>query len=312
MENLDSIKEKVYNSFLICNDAAQIARENKLTYNWVVKILRELGVKNPVRLMSEKEKEYIIEKYKSGISTVKLSKELNRSTETICSFLRKTNNIRTVSESLRQFNLNQSFFEKIDTEQKAYWLGFIYADGFIVDDYTFGICLKHDDLSHLEKFKNDIEFTGTIKEKQQGKINTARIHITCKKTVSDMNKLGVVKQKTFIVKFPTFEQVPENLMNHFLRGYFDGDGYISKDCKALEIIGTEHFAFGFSEVVFSEIQLPISYVGNRNGKFRNGIVSFQYNGKNRIEKLYNYLYKDATVFLDRKRNRFLNIFENQI
>ena len=137
-------------------------------------------------------------------------------------------------------------FEIIDTEEKAYWLGFLYADGSVSStDNRIELGLAEKDLNHIEKFKEFIGIPNKISYRPQTKSYRYSFKsIPCKE---DLIKHGCVPKKSLILKFPTEEQVPEHLIRHFIRGYFDGDGWFSNtsSCFQVGIIGTEDFIRGF-------------------------------------------------------------------
>ena len=117
-------------------------------------------------------------------------------------------------------------FEKIDTEEKAYWLGFLDADGCIHNgrnyDYGIELGLQEQDYSHLVKFKDFIEKDNKICYRE--KINSYRYQFKNKTMNKDLINLGCVPHKSLILKFPDEDQVPDNFLIPFIRGYFDGDG----------------------------------------------------------------------------------------
>ena len=115
------------------------------------------------RIFSDQEKQYIITEYNNGKSLRKLEKELHVSRRILSTMLQKEKvTIRNNTINSRKYFHNENYFEKIDTEEKAYWLGFIYADGYIESkrknsSQKFGITLNAKDINHLEKFKISIE-----------------------------------------------------------------------------------------------------------------------------------------------------------
>ena len=83
-----------------------------------------------IRNFTEEEKQFIIEKYINNKWTAaKIGKELKAGVATVRKFLHKKNLIRSVGSTSRKYSSNFSYFESIDTEHKAYWLGVLYADG---------------------------------------------------------------------------------------------------------------------------------------------------------------------------------------
>lgn len=124
-------------------------------------------------------------------------------------------------QKLHQFNRHT--FENITTEEDAYWLGFFIADGFVKNKGTFGFCLGQKDLSHLEKFKKYINSTQPITITKNKKY--VRLEISdknyCEKILS---QYGLVQGTSYGISLP---YIGVNLMNHLIRGIFDGDGWVT-------------------------------------------------------------------------------------
>ena len=198
-------------------------------------------------------------------------------------------------------------FEIIDTEEKAYWLGFLYADGSVSStDNRIELGLAEKDLNHIEKFKEFIGVPNKISYRPQTKSYRYIFKsIPCKE---DLIKQGCMPKKSLILKFPTEQQVPNYLIKHFIRGYFDGDGWFSNtsSCFQVGIIGTEDFIKGFLNII--EIQ-------NKNNKIftvhrEDGAKRYVFSGLNDVTNFLNWIYKDATIYLDRKYNHYLDFINN--
>lgn len=148
----------------------------------------------------------------------------------------------------RTAKVDDTLFEKIDTEEKAYWLGFLYADGNVHYKpekvrYRIELGLAIKDYSHLEKFSKFLNFKGNIKLREKTK--SCRIVFGSKKMCEDLIKLGCIPAKSLILTFPNSSQVPSKFIKDFLRGYFDGDGsmHLSNGNKTpdIRILGTKEF-----------------------------------------------------------------------
>lgn len=109
--------------------------------------------------------------------------------------------------------------------------------------------LKKDDLSHIEKFKSFMKCDNRIsfREKQQA----YRISIYSKELSDDLTKLGCFQNKSLKLKFPTSKQVPDKLIHHFMRGYFDGDGCIcfGQGQLRFSVIGTKDFLLEYEKII---------------------------------------------------------------
>lgn len=213
--------------------------------------------------------------------------------------------------------VDESYFKIINSESKAYWLGFLYADGIICDKYI-GIKLAIKDYSHLIKFSSSLNATQKIKQiinnSGFGKGNVScSITISNKILVNDLINLGCIKNKSKILKFPNENILPENLIRHFIRGYFDGDGSVyytinkkfNYICPSISFTGTENMLINIKRYLIPKSKSNIYKYKNKD------IYDLKIGGKNFINEIYEYFYNNATIFLDRKKEKFIEIFELQ-
>ena len=199
---------------------------------------------------------------------------------------------------------DENVFDEIDTEEKAYWLGFLYADGCISSrDNAIELSLKYSDFNHLYKFKKFLNCSNNIT------IDTIRCRFMFSSVYfkKRLIELGCTPRKSLTLKFPTEEQIPNHLIIPFIRGYFDGDGAFSYSNKIIKdtiivpkigFIGTLDFLEGIQESLSTCVNL---HLANKNGSDECFRISFGY--KESIEILKN-LYENATIYLDRKYQRY--------
>lgn len=224
---------------------------------------------------------------------------------------------------MSSYSYNKNFFEHIDSCEKAYWLGFLYADGCITRFYrgenlrsmSLEITLKKEDEGHLFRFLKDIEGNVPIKHKEVGKFPCSKLVINCTKMCRDLIKLGCVPQKSLIAVFPTKEQLPSVYERDFIRGYFDGDGcvyfnetdvfhknknktYFQKHFS-VSFVGTNEMLKSISERLFSK-KIYTNHNIYKAGKSKQ---IYLYGAKN-IHNFYNYLYNNSNLYLKRKYNKF--------
>lgn len=142
-----------------------------------------------------------------------------------------------LSHSRYKYSFNDSYFNTIDTPEKAYWLGFIAADGCIIDTSAgegsqkrVKIALQKSDDEHLRKFRECIEgnhpitYHEVVNRKWNIKSEECQIVIYSASMVEDLERLGLYPRKTYSLPFPNTRQVSNRLMPHYLRGFIDGDG----------------------------------------------------------------------------------------
>lgn len=196
---------------------------------------------------------------------------------------------------------NKDIFEVIDTEEKAYWLGFLYADGSVGStEHKIELGLKIEDIGHVQKFKDFVGLNNKISIREKTK--SCRFSFRSLDFKNNLIKQGCFPNKSLILKFPTYEQVPKYLIKHFMRGYFDGDGWICHTDKTecIGFIGTYDFVDGAIKE-FNLKQNKIADVHHENGAKR-----YQLYQKDEFIKFLDLLYQDATIYLDRKYEKYLS------
>lgn len=164
----------------------------------------------------------------TAISLTEMAKREGIDRRTLSSHFKKLG-IEVINKQNRP-KFNKHIFDTIDTEEKAYWLGFIFADGYIGSTpldpnkksvYNFEISLKLSDLEHLEKFKQFISFEKDVVCDNY----RCRIMIANKHFWNILNGYGCIPRKSLTLQFPDKSIFKSSdLVRHFIRGYFDGDG----------------------------------------------------------------------------------------
>jgi DNA-binding CsgD family transcriptional regulator len=271
--------------------ATKISKETGISLHKVLKQLKHEGVKvyNKQNEIKWDVNEFV-SLYNKGYSLVEIGKQFNLSTATISNALKKINFKVVNKQNITKFNEN--VFDVIDTEEKAYWLGFIYADGYVSSSRnTFELSLALKDINHLIKFAKFMSYEKNVKNDDY----RCRFYVVNKHFKQTLINLGVIPNKSLILTFPNSSQIPHNLVNHFIRGYYDGDGTIltketSKVKLRVSLLGTESFLNSVLNTIEIDKKL---YQTTSNVKY------FSLEIKD-SEKFLKFLYKDTTVYLDRK------------
>lgn len=204
-------------------------------------------------------------------------------------------------------SINIHYFDKVDTEHKAYWLGYIFADGHIDKKKGLTFCCNVQDVDILEKLKVDFSCDYPIRMRK----NNMREMVICSRYLGEtLFNIGFTHNKSYEVDFKKIlTYIPNELMHHFLRGMFDGDGsirYYDYDY----IAGYQyHFGYtGLKEVCefvanFLKLKTKISREHNTH------TYSISTSNAPMIKYIYNVLYKDATIYCERKYNTFQEVLK---
>lgn len=254
------------------------------------------------------------------VSTDKLSMNPNRRGTKSCGCL------------IGKLSKNNNFFTNIDTEEKAYIVGFIAADGCITcskNSYYLKIRLQKNDYELLEKIKKAIGSKATIKYQNdivhlpQGKdfhSHTASLLICNKQNVLDLIKIGLVPGKTHNLYFD-FKCMNKNLYRHFLRGVYDGDGtfgvYALKNKTGglqyeTMLTGYKDFLIGIKENILSK-QFPDMKINIFHAKgCADDIYRLSTNRKQDFVNLLDWFYDDSNIYLERKYKKYQELKEKHI
>lgn len=296
---------------------SQIAKENNISVDTVTYWLRKYNIRKYEKIAPYMNKEYMVKLYNKYKSGNKISKLLNCNEKTIYAWLEKhgVNTSETGSQGARKHFYNEDYFKKIDTERKAYFLGFILADGCIYlgankNSYRFQMNLQIKDRYILEELQKDIGSDYKIQDKQFGNNKDGNpkfaslLKINSSKLCEDLINLGVIPRKSMKQEMKE-DLIPNNLVKHFIRGYFDGNGSCSL-CQNNNNIALNFLA---SEKLCNQIdKILIKNNINKNVLFKHNLSNDLYglrinNTENKIS-LYYYLYKNATIYLKRKKEKF--------
>lgn len=237
-----------------------------------------------------------------NLSLTQISKQLKIHRGRFADYLRQQN--ISITNKHNTSNIYSDIFEKIDSEEKAYWLGFLYADGCVsLNTNHIELALATCDSKHIEKFGKFLNFQGSI---QSDSIRT-RISFRNKVMHNDLIKLGCIPQKSMKMSFPNYNQVPQSLMIHFVRGYIDGDGYIGIHCHGFGRIGITCGSKEFVLDLINEMNWRMKPITKDK---RSNALNCEWGGYYVTDMLRS-LYEDASVYLDRKYQKFIEI-ENAV
>ena len=264
---------------------------------------------NIKNLLTESEFEFlkkeIIKMNELGLSFIKISSRLGIYRHTIRRWMKSVD--YKIVNTHNRLRVREDLFNTIETEEDAYWLGFLHADGYISKGGMIQVGLKHTDYKHLLKFA---DFCGFDKSKVVRKQKTnfpnsyrCRMSFSTQHLKENFTKHGVFNNKSLTLVFP--EWLPKDLHPHFIRGYFDGDGTITivprlrvEDFKQVSLIGTKEFL----ESVLRILNLDLKLYKDKRHRFNT--YSIQFNKKDGLNFL-DYMYKNSNIYLERKNNLYL-------
>lgn len=262
---------------------------------------------------------YIIDKYKSGMSSIKIAKELNCSAGTIVTILKKNNiDIRSHLECHNKYSVNENFFKQIDSQCKAQILGFIAADGCISKNSLI-IAISDKDANYLEWINKKLEYTGQVKRyRNTGGFNInlkrycSRLAISNQRIVKDLSRYGIVPQKSLKMTFPNEGCIPDEYIKYFILGYLEGDGCICVLPKYkianVQICGTKEFLGRLQDILKEKIDINSNIGRTDIEKARNvNAYVLRITGNQQVLKFLNWIYDNNEFKMQRKYDKFLEV-----
>lgn len=299
---------------LLNREIADIFGVSKMTIN---RRLTEMGVKSRHPKLTLEREQWICDLYKNHKNKSIVSEIANVSSETI-SFLCKKYNIHeyTNSELHKKYEIDENYFDKIDTANKAYCLGLLFSDGTItsLEKHIFRLSLQEGDKSILEKILIDMKSNHPLyfidyKSKNSNYKNQYFFSINSIELCKGLYKHGMHANKSLTIEYPT--DVPQEYDKDIIRGLLDGDGNISKCGHDVNIVGTEMILKKIKQIVDNNLDINCSICDC--GKNRNPITkTFKVYGRKQAYTFLSWLYDDAELYLDRKYNLYISEYKNKV
>lgn len=283
-------EQDMVEQYILGDSMNDIAKTHDVSLPTVLRILKKHGVANSF-IFEKSMEDDLIDGYRNMPSMAYWARHYNISPSVIKRILIQNNEpLVSNSDAHRKYHFKHNVFDKIDTEEKAYWLGFMFADGTVGssrDDVK--IDLSERDIEHVQKFA---DFVGYKRQ-----LNKPILSVRSKEMKAALVKHGCLPRKSHIDVQP--ENVPVELHRHFMRGVCDGDGYIGVYAKSASI-----------EIVGGRTLLQWMVDHGLPGEVRPHKTIWRIRSKsNNVLEWGVFLYEDANIYLDRKYDKYLKMKE---
>ncbi len=257
--------------------------------------------------LSDVQKAEICRRYASGENTYVLATAFGVHNDHIGTILNQHGiKRRSASEAHRAYSCDHSFFDSIDTEAKAYWLGFMAADGSVASrEQRLKVALAAKDRSHLLKFKVALQSNHPVSDyiTRSGHHGSV-LAVTSPQLVAGLAIHGVNPCKSFTLEWPA--TLPSaDMLRHYLRGYFDGDGGFAltgpegKSAKLhFQLTSNEAFCLGAQAHLMQSVGVKKTklYAPAASPNIRR----LNYCGTRQVIRIARHLYQGARIYLPRK------------
>ena len=232
----------------------------------------------------------------------------------------------------RIYNFNQNFLSELNSPEKAYFLGLLYSDGCIhknKDWESYNIMFGQSEINKdiVYKINNLLDSNYPITTTLKGSKLFYRIDLKSKQMFEDLQRLGVEPNKSLTCTFP---DINEELLPHFIRGLFDGDGCVWNGKRKIMKVKDSSNSSGFRERIVHNVKFTytgnyefvnalqdylVKYLGFKKTKLNfskakntKHICTMEYSGRGQLKKFYDFIYKNATIYGNTKKLKFEEIF----
>ena len=249
-------------------------------------------------------KDDIIERYKNGEGLKLIAKNYDCDKGSIKKLLIK--NGVEIRKTQQPYPIDETYFDHIDSPNKAYILGFLYADGCNTTGNKIKLSLQVGDKEVLEKIRSELNYNKPLSYYKRAFKNPKHqdmyeLIIYNKHMSEQLTLLGCTPRKSLTLQFPKW--LSKELLPHFLRGYFDGDGSINRCARGARATITSSYDF-CSELhnILNDMEIKNKLVHAPTNE-KTGIISIT--SKDNTKKFLDYIYENADLYMERKHSLYL-------
>lgn len=289
----------------------------KAEYYVIKDILKKYNVQlKGTKNFTQKQKDDIFNMYyNQNLSFDAIGRIVGYTGETMAKFFRREG--KEVRFKKAKYEINESYFETIDSHEKAYFLGILFTDAYLEDKRNcIGLMIHKNDIEILEKFKkcisSDMPIKTYIRKKNNRNYEYVYLRITNKKMATDLKKLGMHQCKSLTIKYPP---ISDEFFFSFLCGAWDGDGsqslfkWKNRVKFSISLVGASYdFIYNIREnLIKFNLPLNIRQMNPDGKKSKNILYSLYSSNRIYTVSFLERLYRDINegLYLKRKHNKYL-------
>lgn len=301
------MKERIINLYVSGMTMKEVAIATGKSVGFIQKIVKEQGVQKTRGGKPYPNVDKMYSFYQTGVSLREVGRKFGYGSENSVSKIFAKHHLPIRTKAGVGDTLNHHYFSKINSEGKAYILGLLLADGNVTErkssQAAIKIELKKKDLPTLEFIKKEFQTRNRITQSR----GCYRLAVHSNVMAADLCRYSVFPNKTGM-KFLPIKEIPLELHSHFLRGFFDGNGWITNTHHTLRGTKYPSTAIGFADGygILAELR---DYLEERLGAYHvkvcesKGCFLIAYSSKKDVSVIKEFLYKDSTIYMQRKYDK---------
>lgn len=305
------MEQKIIKEYLQGKSILQLSKEYPISYGKIQKILRQ----NQIVIRGGRKKKELtpeqLREFKEDLLQSKTYKELEQKYKLDEATLKRIKDEQGFQKKSQRVNkrILDNYFSNIDTQQKAYWLGFLFTDGSVDHYHKTGrirLQLQNQDQEILEQFKEDLQLDCQIIYDKRPNKKCCSIEFTNEQIFNDLNTYGIIPNKTYDTHHLPFDKIPNELKPAFILGLLDGDGGLS--CSQNYSTDVTLNFTTYHQSVALELQQEIDKLINKSNHSKVFFTSAwhtQWRGRLQVLSILDILYENCPRHLKRKYNIYL-------
>jgi len=286
---------------------SEIAQKSQVHVTTVARKLQKEGIlsKKPSKCPPKYEKftdEWVELYQEKGESLRKIAAKYGCSTQTVSNVITQKIDTRSYSESSRKYAINETYFSSIDTKEKAYWLGYLFASGSILPSsksYTIQVVCTKKDENQIKKFLQAIS--------SESPVSTSRgissfVRISNETMYKDLEKWGLIDKKWYLLRMPMLDST--EYTRSFILGYFDGKASLPRHRPIIVVSGPKAFLEDINLFIENELGFPLTIVGKYQKEYGYDRYKMASYSKYKTLTLLRWLYHNQPILLKRHKNMY--------
>lgn len=266
--------------------------------------------------LTEDEKKEILRRYLNGETPKMICKDFHVTSARIPEVVKEMGYTpRDRSSSKRIYSINDHYFDKIDSQNKAYIIGLLIADGNrSKSGYAINLSLQEKDVDILKKINIELENERPLKfvelsKKNPNYSNQYLLSFNSPRICKVLETYGIVPNKDFLTFFP--RDIDESMYRHVIRGILDGDGSICKTEARCNITGNRVLLEFIKEYIEKALNVHFTiYIPHKDKKGDTETRTIQIAGSRQVKLFLDYLYNDSILYIKRKYDVYQSKYGN--
>jgi len=310
------MEQKIIQEYLEGKSISFLSQHYNIPYGRIQRLLKSNNVTirggRKLKVLSEEQKKQATDLFNEGIAIKTIAKTIGTDVTVLNRFIEEQGLTRSKNRVNKR--ILDDYFSKIDSSEKAYWLGFLFTDGTVDENKgskRIRLQLQQKDISILEKLKECLQLDSKIIYDKRPNSVCCSVEFVSEQIFNDLGNYGIVPNKTYVTKNIPYDKIPKEFLPAFALGLLDGDGSVqvaANDPTDVTVGFTSYY-----ESVVKDFQMIVDSLIEKEDHSKLFFTSAwhtHWRGRQQVLKILDKLYSSCPLHLERKYENYLKIKES--